>query len=691
MLNINKFAKCLSASLFWPVKRASRNIKFSKKVVIIISLALIPSIFILLANLNYTWKAISIEKQELHGIETLENFVTLLQNAGRHRGYTGHALTGEDSILPTIEKAETEINNVMGRLSRDTSMNYPLLEDRFASLQSEWHDLEGWRENKPDQNFNAHKAFMAHIISLTDMYAALSGIQSDSDQAFGLEADMATSILPQLRSTIGEVRGFTSSRNINNISSNSITYLHRLFIEAFVIMDRVNDKIFLLQQTQPQRAETIRDRWQIVMKNVSHAHNKIKEINDPDVLLLRKQEIIGLMTVAIKSLDDFRHSQVEDIKFNVLGSRMKRHEQLFFALVGGSVVGLVMIAWILIGLSIDIRQRLVNLKDQIKQFGEGDFTAQSEVGGSDEIGEIAKDIDAMFDDVRNLVSTVLPDSRELVRGTEVINDASRNVEQLTTMQADAAKAVTTAVHDVTERTLQISERAELTNELATKAGGIATRGRHIVGETVAKMAQIASTAQSASQTVFELGEQAKHITGFVDLIKELADQTNLLALNAAIEAARAGEHGRGFAVVADEVRRLAQNTTKSTQQIVDVITSIQSGVKNANTSMSASANEVQAGVELAESADSIISEITDMLGQVIEAAADMSVKLKEQSLAANDAASQVLTITEMSEECRIGASKSTEAVAELYRMAIELETLVVRFKISPEQGTVTLF
>jgi methyl-accepting chemotaxis protein len=194
------------------------------------------------------------------------------------------------------------------------------------------------------------------------------------------------------------------------------------------------------------------------------------------------------------------------------------------------------------------------------------------------------------------------------------------------------------------------------------------------------MRKISDAVQSSSQIVEDLGRQSDHITSIVNTIKEIADQTNLLALNAAIEAARAGEQGRGFAVVADEVRKLAERTSLSTKEISEMVAKIQNGTRCAVSSMQAGVHQVSSGVELANQAGNSINQIRDGSLRVSAVVNGISDSISEQSVASTDIAQQLEAIAQMSEESAIAVRQTAESARHLQTLSTDLRQMVAQFK-----------
>jgi methyl-accepting chemotaxis protein len=239
-----------------------------------------------------------------------------------------------------------------------------------------------------------------------------------------------------------------------------------------------------------------------------------------------------------------------------------------------------------------------------------------------------------------------------------------------------------AVEEMTASIAHVSDNAAQARANSAHSQELSEAGGKIIESTVAEMATMASAVKAASESVTELGCQSHQISDIVNVIKEIADQTNLLALNAAIEAARAGEQGRGFAVVADEVRRLAERTATSTGEISATIARIQAGVRLTTEMMESGVARVDQGVSLANQAGAAIAQIRNGATQVTLAVADISAALEEQRAASNDIARRVGIIAQMSEENSAAVPGSAQSAESMSQLAKSLEAATACFRIA---------
>ena len=311
----------------------------------------------------------------------------------------------------------------------------------------------------------------------------------------------------------------------------------------------------------------------------------------------------------------------------------------------------------------------------------GDFTRRLEVKSNDEIGQTARSFNALMESLQTAFRQVHEGIERVADSSHSLSTSSQQVANGSSSQSDAASAMAATVEQVTVSIAHVSEGAQEALRISKDSSERSERSGEIIQRAAEEMMGIANTARQTSSSIENLGEQSNQISVIVNVIKEIADQTNLLALNAAIEAARAGEQGRGFAVVADEVRKLAERTAKSTQEITNMITVIQNSSRVAVSEMAAMVNQVDDGVALAKQAGEAIVQIKMESGDVTRTVGDISSALTEQSKASHDIAVQIEKVSQMTEMNSAAAEEAAHAATQLESLAEEMRTAVNRFKI----------
>ena len=341
-----------------------------------------------------------------------------------------------------------------------------------------------------------------------------------------------------------------------------------------------------------------------------------------------------------------------------------------------------------VSVSRSIFGRLNSMLERMKDVaqGEGDLTKRIEVGAQDEIAELAKWFNTFMDKLHEILSKVSSNTESLAAAGEEIAATSRQQTQGAEQQKDQTAQVVTAMQEMTSTVQQVSENSNSAAAASQKAAETAHQGGKVVEETLSRMRAIASSVGETAKKVEELGKQYDQIGRIIGVIDDIADQTNLLALNAAIEAARAGEQGRGFAVVADEVRKLAERTSTATKEITGMIRSIQAETKSAVTAMQAGTKEVEQGVELTTQAGSSLHDIIQMSEKVGDMVTHIATAATEQSAATEQINGSIDQIAKITETSAAGAQQTTNALQDLSVLALNLQRLVGQFRLAADDS-----
>jgi methyl-accepting chemotaxis protein len=349
-------------------------------------------------------------------------------------------------------------------------------------------------------------------------------------------------------------------------------------------------------------------------------------------------------------------------------------------------VAIAVMVLLLIGLLISLNFSVIkpvehtrNLIVQVEQ--EQDLRLRTDHISSDEIGQMSGAFDAMLGKLQKSLQNIQDKMHEVSRAVSEVNGAAQEVASGSASQSSSTSAMAAAVEEMTVSISTVSNSAVEAQNIANEAGEIANQGGAIIDQTVTEMGHIAATVSQASHAIEALGKESQQISSVVQVIKEVADQTNLLALNAAIEAARAGEQGRGFAVVADEVRKLAERTSQSTSDISAMVGKIQSSANDAVAEMSRVVQQVESGQTLAQDAGKRISSIRESSNKVAHAVAEISDALKEQSGASQDIARNVESVAQMTDQNNAAAGSVANGVERLDQLTRDVNDTVEQFKV----------
>ncbi|KAA8699067.1 methyl-accepting chemotaxis protein [Pseudomonas proteolytica] len=311
----------------------------------------------------------------------------------------------------------------------------------------------------------------------------------------------------------------------------------------------------------------------------------------------------------------------------------------------------------------------------------GDLTGEITVSGKDEPARLQQALKSMQENLRETIRRISDSSNQLASASEelssVTEDATRGLHQ----QSQEIEQAATAVNQMTAAVEEVASNAVATSQASRESDRIAQHGREQVHQTVLSIESLADDVTANATQVEDLAQKVYGISKVLDVIRSIAEQTNLLALNAAIEAARAGEAGRGFAVVADEVRALAHRTQQSTREIEQMIGGIQQGTDQAVSSMQQSNGRARATLDIAKSAGTALEEIASAFTLINERNLVIASASEQQAAVAREVDRNLMNIRDLAMQTSAGANQTSAASHELSRLAVDLNSMVARFSV----------
>ncbi|URN89072.1 MAG: methyl-accepting chemotaxis protein [Pseudomonas protegens] len=359
-------------------------------------------------------------------------------------------------------------------------------------------------------------------------------------------------------------------------------------------------------------------------------------------------------------------------------AQYRRAFNLVVGLLGLASALTLLFAWRLIR---SITQPIANALRAAEEIAEGNLTRPITVDGSDEAGRLLQAMVTMQEKLRDTLQSISGSAHQLASAAEELNSVTEEGARGLTQQNNEIEQAATAVNEMTSAVEEVARNAVSTSEASKSATTSAGDGRDLVRETVSAIERMSSDVQGTASLIGDLANESRDIGKVLDVIRGLADQTNLLALNAAIEAARAGEAGRGFAVVADEVRALAHRTQQSTSEIERMIGSIQSGTEHAVDSMRNSTERAESTLSIARGAGQSLDTINSAISEINERNLVIASAAEEQAQVAREVDRNLVNIRDLSVQSTTGANQTQAASSELSRLAVDLNNLVTRFKL----------
>lgn len=318
----------------------------------------------------------------------------------------------------------------------------------------------------------------------------------------------------------------------------------------------------------------------------------------------------------------------------------------------------------------------------VEKISKGDLTQQLSTDRKDEIGQLYNNIGTMSKTLNTLISEVVSGVMNLSSTSEQLEALSKQSQKMMQSQRDETDQVATAINEMSSTVAEVARNAETAADATTKADDMISQGNVVITSTTKLIESLASDLNLTSQTMEQLKTRTDNVGNVLDVIKAVAEQTNLLALNAAIEAARAGEAGRGFAVVADEVRGLASRTQSSAKEIEDLIIELQNGAQESLTKMLNSRDMSMENAEKAKGVLMLFKDISEQVGHVQDMNQQIATAAEEQSQVSEEINRSVENVRGLADQTNEGALESVHAVTNLRALSHQLKALTDRFKIS---------
>jgi methyl-accepting chemotaxis protein len=456
----------------------------------------------------------------------------------------------------------------------------------------------------------------------------------------------------------------------DHVKSGILTRQDSFAIEAARGALAVDDRLAQLGQRGQTLRDPVRDYFAgVVAISSVYLENRTEEgARRLDQLREKSQTIDGLVSAQLTEVE------ADKMRIGALAGTFQ------IVVVIAVLVALVLVYWMVTRTVIAPITDMRTLIRGIAQ-GEGDLTARLRVNTHDEIRDIADAFNTMMGKLQDIMRFVREASQQVASAAESLATAMSQTAQATMHQSESAAATSAAVEEVTVSITQVADHTSEAESLAADANTLARQGQQSAELAARQIQATADAVGRAAQHVDALSARSEQIRSIVAVIREIADQTNLLALNAAIEAARAGEQGRGFAVVADEVRKLAERTTVATKEIAEMIDAIGTDVGNAVTVIRESKSQETEEVASAEALRDVLARIGEAVDRTTERVRDIASAAREQALAAESMARNVENIASMSEEISAAAGGSSNSANSMRELASSLYEQVGRFRV----------
>jgi methyl-accepting chemotaxis protein len=491
-------------------------------------------------------------------------------------------------------------------------------------------------------------------------------IQADRDMYQALTAERAL-LSPNLSAS--QVATFLKEHKEN------LTQAHDRAIKSIEISDT---------STADEKQEYLRylQRWQTISESIVQAANGANDNTRAELLGRSLGESFVAFSAArsfLDKLEDKRLEHVDKYTADIDSNSDSISHQLMFLLVVGTISTLTAAFFLPLLVTVPIQK----ISDRIKNIaaGDGDLTIRLQVDHEDELGDLATHVNKFMDQLQTLIRNVHANTDEVSHAAEELLVISANGQRAADEQFTAITMVVTAVNELTMAIQEVARNTGSTAQTTKDANRITDEGQERIRLAVSHVQGLYTHVTETAESMIKLEDDAQSVTSVIDVIRSVAEQTNLLALNAAIEAARAGEQGRGFAVVADEVRTLASRTQQSTADIQGMLGQLQQGVQKAVDGMNSSAAMTKDAVDSARNVGESLSGIGSAVQEITNMAIQIATAVEEQSSVTAEIDRNLVEINQLALTTSDGATYTAQASQKLSQLSSSLRNTLRRFKV----------
>ncbi|HHP5490630.1 methyl-accepting chemotaxis protein [Aeromonas veronii] len=663
--------------IFNPAIRLGNQLSFKYKFLLWSCLMLLPLAYSM-ANLLGRLQDDNVQaNRELAGVVNLTPVPAIEQALLTHRNLvTRHAYevdpVGDDQVKAAAQAVDQSLQAFAD--TRQNNPSFEVIQQGWAALQSEAGKLE------VEQSNLRHDKLLTEVRHLYKHITASSSLIQDPALGTYYMVILASERLPQLRDLLAQVRDRAATiADFGLFQAEGYSGLRfRLDLISATLQELEADLTLLYQIEPAYRAELGQQTdalIQLVRQGVETMENK-----------MMKDQLVQLSTKEVQALGDKMDEAITALAGQVrqrleadLHQRLAANQRHFWWVTAPLTVSLLLYLYLMIGAYLSLRDTVGRVRDIAARVNAQDLSQHIEIVGQDELAAISRDYNVTLETLRTLMLRVRENGVTVVESaTEIEARTCRSQEVIADQQGETHQ-VATAIKELAATSQDMAGNALQAARMTQEAQNVVGQGEDVVERTIKAIDHINREVLRTADTIGQLEQQCSQIGGVISVIRGIAEQTNLLALNAAIEAARAGEQGRGFAVVADEVRSLANRTQGATVEIQQMIEQLQSGARASVTAMSAASHEAQEGVGLAQEAKQAFGAITEKVDRMVDTNAIIANAIEQQGAVVNEIERNVVRISDGSDEALQVANAARDAARQIHQLTEQLRAMVQSF------------
>lgn len=663
--------------IFNPAIRLGNQLSFKYKFLLWSCLMLLPLAYSMTNLLGRLQDDNVQANRELAGVVNLAPVPAIEQALLTHRNLvTRHAYevdpVGDDQVKAAAQAVDQSLQAFAD--TRQNNPSFELIQQGWAALQSEAGKLE------VEQSNLRHDKLLTEVRHLYKHITASSSLIQDPALGTYYMVILASERLPQLRDLLAQVRDRAATiADFGLFQAEGYSGLRfRLDLISATLQELEADLTLLYQIEPAYRAELGQQTdalMQLVRQGVETMENK-----------MMKDQLVQLSTKEVQALGDKMDEAITALADQVrqrleadLHQRLAANQRHFWWVTAPLTASLLLYLYLMIGAYLSLRDTVGRVRDIAARVNAQDLSQHIEIVGQDELAAISRDYNVTLETLRTLMLRVRENGVTVVESaTEIEARTCRSQEVIADQQGETHQ-VATAIKELAATSQDMAGNALQAARMTQEAQNVVGQGEDVVERTIKAIDHINREVLRTAGTIGQLEQQCSQIGSVINVIRGIAEQTNLLALNAAIEAARAGEQGRGFAVVADEVRSLANRTQGATVEIQQMIEQLQSGARASVTAMSAASHEAQEGVGLAQEAKQAFGAITEKVDRMVDTNAIIASAIEQQGAVVNEIERNVVRISDGSDEALQVANAARDAARQIHQLTEQLRAMVQSF------------
>ncbi len=674
-------------SLLYPAIAFMNRLSFGMKFSLVSVLFFVPMLLSNYYLVRESYRAFVGTRTELQSLELLGSTLQVRRSMEDWKD-----LVRIESIIGqtgNVEALGTRLSRIEAELSAQLQALAPVSDapEQVAEFNARRDELvAGLRAAQAEQSLQSKAAMAEALLGqsqvMIKLVAGQSGLSQDLEREVRLLAELLTSVTPAISASLGQGRAVGSyTFGQGYLNSDASNTLDNLVLE----LEKLQVQYAAQLQDALAASEAARRRLDALASASRESLQVSSDILQDEVIMAdaldrsweQFYERISAQMAKTYELND----GVLDFLAVELGERLEQKRLLMTLLLSALAVVLCLVAYLYAGFYASTRASLRSLGEIMGKVADGDLTVRFQVRSRDELGELGQVFNTTVAQVRELIERVGQTVAEVERQAGRVESVSGESNQTVSEQRGQIEQVATAMNEMSATAQAVATSAEAAVGSAQSVNEETVNGRALVVAQVGGIQRLASEIEQSVTVINQLAGDSQAISQVLDVIKTIAEQTNLLALNAAIEAARAGEQGRGFAVVADEVRGLAQRTQKSTAEIEQMIARLQNGVGAAVKTMHSSHALAEDTVGQSAQVEQALEHILDAVGLIVDQNQQIAAAAEQQTAVAHDIDRNIVAINEAGQRTAEGAGHTEQASRELTQLVGHLQQLIAAFRV----------